>query len=89
MTLSTAHTIEQARLFLTRIAQMDIEAKKRLGHSDSEGWLGRGAMTHVYPDGAAIHPSARPKKSEFGCNALAFVFFDGAIAAPVTESSHE
>lgn len=39
-------------------------------------------MTHVWPDGATEHPRARPNTSEFGCNALAFVSFDGAIVVP-------
>jgi hypothetical protein len=89
MTLSTAHTIEQERLFLTRIAQMDAEAKKRSGHCDSKAWSRRGAMTRVWPEGAAKHPSARPNTSEFGCKALAFVSFAGAIAAPVTQFVHD
>ena len=39
-------------------------------------------MTRVWPEGAAKRPSARPNKSEFGCNALPVVTFIGAIAAP-------
>ncbi len=46
-------------------------------------------MTRVWPEGAAKHPSARPNKSEFGCNALPFVSFAGAIAAPVTQFVHD
>ncbi len=45
-------------------------------------------MTRVWPEGAAKHPSVRPNKSEFGCNALPFVSFAGAIAAPVTQFVH-
>lgn len=46
-------------------------------------------MTRVWAEGAAKHPSERPNKSEFGCNALAFVSFVGAIAAPVTQFVHD
>lgn len=46
-------------------------------------------MTRVWPEGAAKRSSARPNKSEFGCIALAFVSFAGAIAAPVTQFVHD